>query len=317
MTAQAARAAEPIFAELAPIKPWYVRLRRVAWAFPLGTAGAIVLFAMIVSALFGTDLNILGRTIVPGFSPFPPQETNVSIKLEGPSLSHFFGTDSLGRDVFSRVLAGARTAIIIGLIATGFGLVFGTVVGAVSAYGGGKVDLVLQRVMDSFMSLPPLILLLVLVTVLQPSMWTVILVLIFFIGPSSSRVIRGSTLVLKEQQFIEAARSLGASPTRVMARHILPNIMAPILVLASVLVGSTIVTEAALSFLGLGANTPQNPTWGFMLFEGVARGSLDRFWWLTIIPGLAITLTVLSFNLLGDALRDIFDPRLRGTGSGA
>jgi peptide/nickel transport system permease protein len=171
--------------------------------------------------------------------------------------------------------------------------------------------------MDSFMSLPPLILLLVLVTVLQPSMWTVILVLIFFIGPSSSRVIRGSTLVLKEQQFVEAARSLGASPTRVMVRHILPNIMAPILVLASVLVGSTIVTEAALSFLGLGANTPQNPTWGFMLFEGVARGSLDRFWWLTIIPGLAITLTVLSFNLLGDALRDIFDPRLRGTGSGA
>lgn len=310
-------AAEVEFAPLAPSRPWYVRLRKVARQKPLGAAGAIILFVFIVTALFGTDFNLFGTTIVPGFSPYAPESTETINKLQSPTLSHPFGTDSLGRDVLSRTFAGARTAIIIGISATGLALIAGTLIGLVSAYGGGRIDLVIQRIMDAFMALPPLILLLVLVTVLSPSMLTVIIVLIFFIAPSSSRVIRGSTLVVKELQYVEAAKAVGATPVRVMLRHILPNIFAPILVLASVLIGATIVTEAALSFLGLGANSAENPTWGFMLFEAVARGSMDRFWWMTVAPGLAITLTVLAFNLLGDALRDIFDPRLRGTGAGA
>ncbi len=306
-----------VYVELARPKPWYIRLWRVARLKPLGAIGGLVLAAFIVAALFGTDFNLAGTTIVPGFSPYPPEQTEITARLQAPSWSHPFGTDTIGRDVLSRVLAGARTAMIIGLSATGLALMAGTVIGMVSAYGSGMIDMVIQRVMDAFMSLPPLILLLVLVTVLDPSMLTVILVLIFFIMPSSSRLIRGSTLVIKEQQYVEAARTIGASPIRIMVRHILPQLVAPILVLFSVLIGSTIVTEAALSFLGLGANSAENPTWGFMLFEAVARPPLDRFYWMSMAPGIAITLTVLSFNLLGDALRDIFDPRLRGTGAGA
>ncbi len=307
--------AEAVYVQLAPPKPWYIRLRRVARQKPLGTLGAIVLVVALTAALFGTDLDLFGTTIVPGFSPQPPQETEITARLEGPSWSHPFGTDAIGRDVLSRTIAGARTAMIIGFSATGLALLAGTVIGMVSAYAAGTVDLLLQRVMDAFMSLPPLILLLVLVTVLGPSMMTVIMILIFFVAPSSSRVMRGSTLVIKEQQYVEAARTLGATPQRIMLHHILPQLVAPLLVLASVLIGATIVTEAALSFLGLGANSPENPTWGFMLFEAVARPPLDRFYWMSMAPGIAITLTVLAFNLLGDALRDIFDPRLRGTAS--
>lgn len=306
---------ETAYVQLAPPKPWYVRLRRVARQKPLGTIGAIVLFIALLAALFGTDFNLFGTTIVPGFSPQPPEQTEITARLEGPSWSHPFGTDAIGRDVLSRTIAGARTAMIIGFSATGLALLIGTVIGMVSAYAAGTVDLLLQRVMDAFMSLPPLILLLVLVTVLGPSMMTVILILIFFVAPSSSRVMRGSTLVIKEQQYVEAARTLGATPQRIMLKHILPQLVAPLLVLASVLIGATIVTEAALSFLGLGANSPENPTWGFMLFEAVARPPMAKFYWMSMAPGIAITLTVLAFNLLGDALRDIFDPRLRGTAS--
>ncbi len=302
---------------LAPHRPWHARLRRVARQKPLGTFGAVILFIFGVAALFGTDFNIAGATIVPGFSPYAPQTTEISNKLKAPTLDHPFGTDDLGRDVFSRVVSGARAAMIIGFAATGLGLLAGSIIGMVCAYAGGRADLIIQRVMDGIMSLPPLILLLVLVTVLEPSQITVILVLIVLITPAASRVIRGSTLVIKELTYVEAAKSSGATPTRIMWRHIFPNVVAPILVLASVLIGATITTEAALSFLGLGAHSAEHPTWGFMLNEAVVRGSLAKLWWMSIMPGVAITLTVLAFNLLGDALRDILDPRLRGTGAGA
>ncbi len=302
---------------LAPQRPWYVRLRRVARQKPLGTFGAIILSVFMVAALFGTDLNVAGTTIVPGFSPFAPESTNIVIKQQAPTLDHPFGTDDLGRDVLSRVISGARTAMIIGFAATGLALLIGTVIGMVSAYFGGRVDLVINRIMDAIMSLPPLILLLVLVTVFEPSMFTVIMVLIVFVAPAASRVIRGSTLVIMEMTYVDAAKASGATPIRIMGRHILPNVVAPILVLSSVLIGATITTEAALSFLGLGAHTATSPTWGFMLNEAVARGSLSKLWWMSILPGVAITLTVLAFNLLGDALRDVLDPRLRGTGAGA
>jgi peptide/nickel transport system permease protein len=279
----------------------------------------MVIGVFAVAALFGPDLTLFGTTIVPGFSPFPADETDVINRLEGPSLGHISGTDSLGRDVLSRLIHGARPAMEIGIAATGLGIIFGTLIGMVSAYAGGLWDLVIQRVMDAFMALPALVLLLALVTILENSgiskVIIVIVALVFFIAPSTSRVIRGSVLSVKEIQYVEAARAIGAPAPRVLFRHLLPNITAPILVLASVTIGGTILAEATLSFLGLGANTPSSPTWGFMLNEAASRGQLDRFPWLAIAPGAAITLLVLAFNLLGDAIRDVLDPRLRGTGA--
>ncbi len=302
-----------------PGKPWYVRLRGVARRKPLGTFGAMVIGVFAVAALFGPDLTLFGTTIVPGFSPFPADETDVINRLDGPSLNHISGTDSLGRDVLSRLIHGARPAMEIGIAATALGIIFGTLIGMVSAYAGGLWDLVIQRVMDAFMALPALVLLLALVTILENSgiskVIIVIVALVFFIAPSTSRVIRGSVLSVKEIQYVEAARAIGAPAPRVLLRHLLPNITAPILVLASVTIGGTILAEATLSFLGLGANTPSSPTWGFMLNEAASRGQLDRFPWLAIAPGAAITLLVLAFNLLGDAIRDVLDPRLRGTGA--
>lgn len=300
-------------------KPWYVRLRGVARRKPLGTFGAIIIFIYAVAALFGPDLTLFGTTIVPGFSPFPADQTDIVNQLEGPSIDHIAGTDRLGRDVISRIIHGARPAMEIGLGATFIGILLGTVVGMVSAYAGGVWDLLIQRVVDSFMALPLLILLLALVTVLESAniskVLVTILALIVAVAPATSRVIRGTVLSVKQISYVEAARSIGAPPERVLWQHILPNIMAPILVLASVTIGGVILGEAALSFLGLGPSTPQNPTWGFMLFEATQRGQLDRFPWLAVAPGVAITLLVLAFNLLGDAIRDVLDPRLRGSGA--
>ena len=191
------------------------------------------------------------------------------------------------------------------------------VIGMISAYAGGVTDLLLQRISDAFQALPPLLLMMTLVTVLTPSMTTVILVIVIFLIPGTQRVVRGTVFSTLENTYIEAARTIGAGPGRIITRHILPNIMAPILVIASVTIGGTILAEAALSFLGLGANSAENPTWGFILFEATQRGNLDRWPWLALTPGAAITLIVLAFNLLGDALRDVLDPRLRGTGAGA
>lgn len=316
---QIAATGEQVAIALPVGKPWYVRLRRAARRKPLGTFGAVVIFVFAIAALFGPDFSIGGTTLVPGFSPAPADETNLTEKLTGPSIDHIAGTDSLGRDVFSRLIHGARPAMEIGVAATGLGIILGTIIGMVSAYAGGVWDLVIQRVMDSFMALPALVLLLALVTVLEDSgiskVVVVIVALVFFLAPSTSRVIRGAVLSIKQIQYVEAARAIGAPAPRVMVRHILPNIMAPILVIASVTIGGTILAEATLSFLGLGANTPAAPTWGYMLNEAASRGQLDRFPWLAIAPGAAITLLVLAFNLLGDAIRDVLDPRLRGTGA--
>ena len=319
-TIAAEGAVVPAFAGAAQRRPWYQRLGRLAGQKPLGTFGAVIILITIVAALFGPDFTLFGTTLVPGFAPSPADQTDVVNKLLGPSVQHVAGTDSLGRDLISRIIHGARPAMEIGLGATFFGIVLGTIIGMVSAYAGGVWDMLIQRVMDSFMALPPLILLLAMVTVLDNAriskVLIVIIALIFFLAPASSRIIRGAVLSVKENVYVEAARAVGAPTRRIMIRHILPNIMAPILVLASVTIGSTILAEATLSFLGLGANTPQAPTWGFLLFEATSRGQLSRFPWLALAPGVAITLTVLAFNLLGDAVRDALDPRLRGLGAG-
>ncbi len=297
---------------------WYRTWGRHARNKPLGAIGAVFIFILVIAAIFGQDINIGGETIIPGFSPYPASETNVINKLASPTFpEHIAGTDSLGRDLFSRIIYGARPAIIIGIVATGLGILGGLIIGMISAYAGGVTDLLLQRISDAFQALPPLLLMMTLVTVLTPSMTTVILVIVIFLIPGTQRVVRGTVFSTMENTYVEAARTIGAGPGRIITRHILPNIMAPILVIASVTIGGTILAEAALSFLGLGANSAENPTWGFVLFEATQRGNLDRWPWLALTPGAAITLIVLAFNLLGDALRDILDPRLRGTGAGA
>lgn len=303
---------------LLPAGPSRLRsLRKMARERPLGAFGAVVIVILLATAIFGQDISIGGETIVPGFSPYPADETDVVNKLAPPSWpDHLAGTDSLGRDMFSRIIYGARTAMIIGLAATGMGIAIGTLFGTISAYLGGVGDMVVQRISDAFQALPPLVLMMVLVTMMSPGIGTVVFVIVIFLVPGTQRVIRGTVLSLKENTYIEAARTIGASSPRIVMQHILPNIVAPIMVLSTVTIGGTILAEAALSFLALGANSAANPTWGFILFEATQRGQLTRWPWLALTPGVAITLIVLAFNLFGDAIRDILDPRLRGTGAG-
>jgi len=284
---------------------------------PLGAFGAVIIFILVVTAVFGQDITVGGETIVPGFAPYKAEETNIVDKLKGPSWSHIAGTDELGRDIFTRIIYGARTAMIIGLAATGIGIAIGTLIGTISAYIGGFWDLGVQRISDAMQALPPLVLMMVLVTMMSPGIGTVVFVIVIFLVPGTQRVIRGTVLSLKEFTYIEAARTIGASSPRIVLRHIMPNIVAPIMVLATVTIGGTILAEAALSFLALGANSAANPTWGFILFEATSRGQITRWPWLALTPGIAITLIVLAFNLFGDAIRDILDPRLRGTSAGA
>jgi len=284
---------------------------------PLGAFGAVIIFILVVTAVFGQDITVGGETIVPGFAPYKAEETNIVDKLKGPSWSHIAGTDELGRDIFTRIIYGARTAMIIGLAATGIGIAIGTLIGTISAYIGGFWDLGVQRISDAMQALPPLVLMMVLVTMMSPGIGTVVFVIVIFLVPGTQRVIRGTVLSLKEFTYIEAARTIGASSPRIVLRHIMPNIVAPIMVLATVPIGGTILAEAALSFLALGANSAANPTWGFILFEATSRGQITRWPWLALTPGIAITLIVLAFNLFGDAIRDILDPRLRGTSAGA
>ena len=293
------------------------RLGRLARQRPLGAFGAVVIFLLIVTALFGQDISIGGETIVPGFAPYAAEKTDVANKLAAPSWSHIAGTDSIGRDMFSRIIYGARTAMIIGLAATGIGIAIGTLIGIVSAYVGGVGDMVVQRISDAFQALPPLVLMMVLVTMMSPGIGTVVFVIVIFLVPGTQRVIRGTVLSIKEFTYVEAARAIGATSPRVVLRHIVPNIVAPIMVLATITIGGTILAEAALSFLALGANSAENPTWGFILYQATQRGNLPRWPWFALAPGVAITLVVFAFNVFGDALRDILDPRLRGTGAGA
>ena len=304
---------------LLPARPSRLRnLGKMARERPLGAFGAVVIVILLITAIFGQDISIAGETIVPGFAPYPADETDVVNKLAPPSWpDHVAGTDSLGRDMFSRIIYGARTAMIIGLAATGIGIAIGTLFGTISAYLGGVGDMVVQRISDAFQALPPLVLMMVLVTMMSPGIGTVVFVIVIFLVPGTQRVIRGTVLSLKENTYIEAARTIGASSPRIVLQHILPNIVAPIMVLSTVTIGGTILAEAALSFLALGANSAANPTWGFILFEATQRGQLTRWPWLALTPGVAITLIVLAFNLFGDAIRDILDPRLRGTGAGA
>lgn len=263
-------------------------------------AGVVVIAACLLAVL------------APWLAPYGPDDVDLIARLKGPSSAHWLGTDQFGRDVLSRVMYGGRTSLTVGLGATALGIGMGTFLGLLSGYAGGKLDLAIQRVMDAVMALPGIILLMVLATTLSPSIRNVIIAIGVLVTPGAARVVRGATLSAKEMLYVEAARATGASAPRIVFRHVLPNVMAPIIVIASISVGSAIMIEAALGFLGLSVRPPTS-TWGNMLNTG-AQTYMERAPWLALAPGLAIAITVFSVNLLGDGLRDVLDPRLRGRG---
>jgi peptide/nickel transport system permease protein len=280
------------------VSRWLSHWLLVAKRQPLGMVSAVILVALILGAV--------GAGVL---APYDPLTVADAERLQSPSWTHPMGTDNLGRDILSRVIYGSRISLWVGclsvLIATGLGVIVGTV----SAYAGGTVDLIVQRFIDAVQAVPGLILALVMVVVLGPSTTTAIAAIAMVNIPSQARVVRGAVLAVTEELYIDAARAIGCSHVRLMLCHIFPNIMAAVIVLASVLFGNAIIIEASLSFLGLGT-PPPTPSWGGML-SGAGRQFMERVPTLALFPGLAISLAVLACNLFGDMLRDLLDPRLR------
>ncbi len=250
--------------------------------------------------------TLLSAYLAP-FDPSAIEDISATRHLP-PSLEHLMGTDRFGRDVFSRVLFGARISLSIGFIAVGISITIGTLVGAISGFFGGAVDTVLMRLVDMLISFPRLVLLITVIAVFEPSIMLVVLVLGLTLWPSTARIVRGEVLSLRERDFIQAARALGLGSPRIIFRHIIPNVLGPVIVAATLGLGNIILIEAGLSFLGLSV-PPPTPSWGNMINGG--REYLVQAWWVATFPGLAIVVTVVAFNLIGDGLRDAFDPRLR------
>jgi len=273
-----------------------------SWRFtrqrPLGAAGAAVILAMIFAAL-SADL----------IAPYHPLKTDYAAMLQAPSGHHWFGTDAFGRDVFSRILYGSRTALLVGFFSSFFGATLGAMIGVASAYFGGKIDLIVQRFMDLLLSFPLIVLALVVVAVMGTGTTNVILAITLPMIPRCALVVRSSALSLRQMPFVDAARVLGFGHRRIIFRHMLPNVMAPYLIMLTAFLGQAILLEASLSFLGLGVAEP-TAAWGLML-RGAAVEFAERAPWMAIFPGLAISLGVFAFNLFGDSLRDALDPKLR------
>ena len=288
---------------LAPARPQRAGARATVIRFcrrkPLGAAGGVIILAIVFTAIFANVLQTQD-----------PIATNAADTLARPSASHWLGTDHLGRDIYSRILHGARVSLLVGLGSTLVASLLGGVIGLLSGYVGGKTDLVVQRVMDILQGLPLLVLALVMAAALGPSIPNVILAISIPIMPRAARVIRSSVLSIREFQYVEAARSLGLTHLRIAFRHIMPNTIGPFIVLGTAQLGSAILVEATLSFLGLGVPEPY-PSWGRMLSVSAAEYA-QKAPWLVLFPGIAISLAVFGSNLLGDALRDTLDPRLRG-----
>ncbi|CAN5635384.1 ABC transporter permease [soil metagenome] len=252
---------------------------------------------------------ILVAVFAPWLAPYDPLEINFLVQLAPPSGAHPLGTDTFGRDVLSRIIVGARTAVLIGFSAAIVGTTLGALWGAVSAYFGGTFDLLMQRLVDIVIAFPIIIVALAVVAILGPGLMNTIIALTIPIIPKVARVVRSSALVVRETQYIEGARAVGAGHLRVILSHMAPNLVAPYLIMLTAMLGQVILLEASLSFLGLGVVEP-TASWGLML-RGAATEYAQRAPWLAIFPGLAITITVMAFNILGDSLRDVFDPRLR------
>jgi peptide/nickel transport system permease protein len=266
--------------------------------YPLGAAGAVIVTVFVLMAIFA-----------PLITQFDPTSTDSRFSLAAPGEAHVLGTDFMGRDLWSRIVYGARISLAVGVGSTGLGCLLGVTIGLLSGYFGGWLDLIVQRFMDMMQSLPLLVMALVMTAALGPSLPNTIIAISIPLVPSVARVIRSNTLMLREMPFVEAARAVGMNEFAIALRHVLPNTLAPLIVLATAQLGSTILVEAALSFLGLGVPEP-HPSWGRMLSESAAE-YVRTAPWLVIFPGAAISLAVFGTNLLGDALRDILDPRQR------
>ena len=265
---------------------------------PLGAIGAAI---VIVMAVLAATAGLI--------APYDPLETDYAAMLAAPDAKHWLGTDAFGRDVLSRVIYGSRTALMVGLGASLLGAIIGSLIGVASAFFGGRTDMIVQRIMDVFFAFPVIILALAVVAVLGTGAGNVILAIAAPMIPRCARVVRSSALAVREMPYVDAARAAGFGNGRIILRHMLPNVMAPILIMATAFLGEAILLEASLSFLGLGVQEP-TAAWGLML-RGAAVQFAESAPWMAIFPGLAITLAVFGFNLFGDSLRDALDPRLR------
>ncbi len=278
---------------------------RLLWLFcrrkPLGAVGGLIVLLLLVMAAAAHWI-----------APYQYDETIRGARMKPPSAQFWMGTDNLGRDMFSRVVYGAQVSVTVGFGAVLLATFLATTVGVTSGYFGGKYDIVVQRIVDAWQSFPFLVIILSLMAVLGPGMLNVILALGVLGAAGASRVIRGATISVVQNPFIEAARALGCGHLRIVARYVLPNVAPTIIILATIGLGGFILAEAALSFLGFGVPPPY-PSWGGML-SGSGRSYMYRAPWMAVWPGAAISLAVFGFNMLGDALRDVLDPRLRGTG---
>jgi peptide/nickel transport system permease protein len=268
---------------------------------PLGAAGAFIIVAlMLVAASSGT------------LAPYDPYQADYGAQFARPSVEHWFGTDEFGRDLMSRIMYGARIALFVGFTASFVGCTLGGLLGVISAYCGGKVDLFLERFMDILLAFPQLILALAIASVLGPAVQNVVIAISIPIIPRAARIVRSAALSVKEHVYVEAVQALGARQRRVVLHHIIPNVVAPYIIIVTAQLGGAILAEAALSYLGLGAAEP-TPSWGLML-SGSALSYAEKAPWIAIFPGIAISLGVFGFNLFGDSLRDALDPKLRRKG---
>jgi peptide/nickel transport system permease protein len=269
-------------------------LRRIC-RHNLALVGLIILIPMFLCALFAPFISV--------HNPFEPDLKNV---LVSPSISHPFGTDTLGRDVFARVVYGSRISLIVGFVSVGIAVLIGIAIGAISGYYGGIIDEMIMRFVDLMMCFPTFFLILAVIALLEPSIWNIMIVIGLTGWMGIARLIRAEILSIKNKEFILAAKTLGLSEMRIIFRHVLPNAMSPVYVVATLGIGGAILTESALSFLGIGVQPP-TPSWGNILTQ--AKDNIEVAWWLSLYPGLAIFFTVMGYNLLGEGLRDIFDPR--------
>jgi peptide/nickel transport system permease protein len=268
---------------------------------PLGAAGALIILAMMA---VGASSEVL--------APYDPYHADYGQQFARPSANHWFGTDEFGRDLMSRIMYGARIALFVGFTASFVGCTLGGLLGVISAYWGGRLDLLLERLMDILLAFPQLILALAIASILGPAVQNVVIAISIPIIPRAARVVRSTALSVKENVYVEAVQALGASRRRVILQHIVPNVVAPYIIMLTAQLGGAILAEAALSYLGLGAAEP-TPSWGLML-SGSALSYAEKAPWIAIFPGIAISLGVFGFNLFGDSLRDALDPKLRRKG---
>jgi peptide/nickel transport system permease protein len=266
---------------------------------PLGTVGLVITVILLVVGIFAKFI-----------APYGMNEVGVGPNLAHPSIHFWLGTDNLGRDLLSRIIYGAQISVIVGLVGSALSVLLSTIIGILCGYIGGAFDMIMQRIVDAWMCIPGLILMMLIVSIVGPGLWTIVVVLGISSGINGSRIVRSATISVKENVYLQAAKGIGCSPIEILIKHILPNITAPLIVMFSTMVPNLIIQEASLSFLGFGVPPPA-PSWGTLL-TGDARRFMFQAPWLILWPGIALSVVVYGVNMFGDALRDILDPRLRG-----